>query len=219
MFGTYVRKGELIVYPFFEYYRDKDFEYKPEEFGFVGDLDYRGRYRASEGLLFLGYGLTENLAFELEAAVIDASLEKSPDDRSSLPAKIQESGLGDVEAQLRWRWRKENERRPELFSYFEAVFPHNKDKLLIGTPGWEFKLGTGLVRGPELGRGPSPGALRVADLSVARARHRRRPFLRSASPGRGARRDVPEDAVGSSRGRPRRNRPHRPFRLLQRDPS
>ena len=24
MFGTYVRKGELIVYPFYEYYRDDD---------------------------------------------------------------------------------------------------------------------------------------------------------------------------------------------------
>ena len=33
MFGTYVRKNELIVYPFFEYYRDSDFEYKPEELG------------------------------------------------------------------------------------------------------------------------------------------------------------------------------------------
>ena len=31
LFGTYVRRGELIVYPFFEHYRDGNLEYKPEE--------------------------------------------------------------------------------------------------------------------------------------------------------------------------------------------
>ena len=51
MFGTYVRRGELLVYPFFEYYRDDDFEYKPSELGAPGEEDYRGRYRAKEGLL------------------------------------------------------------------------------------------------------------------------------------------------------------------------
>lgn len=51
MFGTYIRQGELIVYPFFEGYVDDNLEYKPEEFGYPGDVDFRGRYRASEGLL------------------------------------------------------------------------------------------------------------------------------------------------------------------------
>jgi len=147
MFGTYIRRGELIVYPFFEYYRDDDFEYKPSELGYPGEEDLRGRYRASEGLLFLGYGLTDDLAVELEAAVIEASLEKSPEDLSPMPGRIEESGLGDVEAQLRWRWRRESETRPELFTYFETVFPHSGEKALIGTPGWEMKLGTGLVKG------------------------------------------------------------------------
>jgi len=55
--------------------------------------------------------------------------------------------LGDVEGQLRWRWKRENESRPELFSYFEFVIPHNEEKVLIGTPGWELKFGTGLTRG------------------------------------------------------------------------
>jgi len=151
MFGTYIRRGELIVYPFFEYYRDKDLEYKPEEFGFVGEEDFRGRYRAREGLFFLAYGLSDNFAVEVEGAVIRASFEKSPADPSALPARIEESGLGDVEGQLRWRWRKEDERRPELFSYAEVVFPHHKDKLLIGTPGWEAKLGMGLIRGFKWG--------------------------------------------------------------------
>lgn len=147
MFGTYARAGELIVYPFFEYYRDKDLEYKPSELGFAGEQDFRGRYRASEGLLFLGYGLTDDLVIELEAAVIRASFRKAERDSSSLPPELKESGLGDVEGQLRWRWRRESERRPELFSYFEAVVPHAGDKPLIGTPDWELKLGTGLTRG------------------------------------------------------------------------
>jgi hypothetical protein len=64
-----------------------------------------------------------------------------------MPARIEESGLGDVEGQLRWRWNGETERRPELFSYFETVFPLQKGKRLIGTQAWEFKLGTGVVRG------------------------------------------------------------------------
>jgi hypothetical protein len=146
-FGVYVREGELLVYPFFEYYRDKDMEYKPSEFGFGVDQDYRGRYRASEGLVFVAYGFTEWLAAELEAAVIDATLETAPEDRSGIPARIHESGLGDVEGELRARWVRENERLPEVFSFFEAVAPFQKDKKLIGTQDWELKLGSGLTKG------------------------------------------------------------------------
>ena len=36
---------------------------------------------------------------------------------------------------------------PEVFSYFETVFPLQKRKRLIGTQDWEFKLGTGVIRG------------------------------------------------------------------------
>jgi hypothetical protein len=146
-FGVFVRDGELIVYPFFEYYRDKDAEYKPSEFGFGGDQDYRGRYRASEGLLFVAYGLSDWLAVELEAAVIDATLDTAPEDRSGIPARIHESGLGDVEGELRARWVRESERRPEVFSFFEAVAPFQRDKKLIGTQDWELKLGSGLTKG------------------------------------------------------------------------
>jgi hypothetical protein len=42
MFGTYIRKGELLIYPFFEYYRDHNFEYKPAELGYGLDRDFRG---------------------------------------------------------------------------------------------------------------------------------------------------------------------------------
>jgi hypothetical protein len=152
MFGTYLSAGELLVYPFFEYYRDGNYEYESAELGFGTDrTELRGRYRASEGLLFLGYGLSQNVAVEVEAAVISASLEKSALDGSSLPARLKQSGLGDVEAQLRWRYNRESDSRPEVFSYFETVFPFQKDKLLIGTPEWEFKFGTGVIRGLSVG--------------------------------------------------------------------
>lgn len=168
IFGTYVRRGELIVYPFYEYYRDRNFEYKPEEFGFAGGTDFRGRYRANEGLLFLAYGLSENLAVEFEAATISASFDKSTADTSLLPARIKESGLGDVEAQIRWRWRKETERRPEFFSYAEVVFPHHKDKHLIGTPGWEVNVGSGVTRGFKWGTMTFRGAVGYSEASSSK---------------------------------------------------
>lgn len=151
MFGTFINKGELIVYPFFEAYVDDDFEYKPAELGSAGDVDYRGRYRAKEGLVLVAYGVTDRLAIEFEIAGISAALDKSPNDTSSLPARIEESGLGDVEGQVRWRWNRESATRPEFFSFTEFVVPHAKDQPLIGTPGVEIKFGTGLVRGYSWG--------------------------------------------------------------------
>lgn len=148
MFGTYINRGELLVYPFFEYYLDDDIEYSPQELGYGLDEDFRGKYRASEYLLFLAYGFTDWLAVELEAALyIDARLETSPDDPTGVPAVIEESGTGDVEGQIRVRIAHETESRPEFFSYFEAVSPQQEDKVLIGTPDWEYKLGFGVVRG------------------------------------------------------------------------
>lgn len=147
MFGTYIRQGEFLLYPFVEYYRDSDAEYSPAELGYGADVDYRGNYRATEGLIFIGYGISDRLAFEFEAAVISARLDKSPDDTTAVPSRIEESGIGDVEGQLRWRWNRETESRPEFFSYFETVLPIQKKKKLIGTPDWELKFGTGLVRG------------------------------------------------------------------------
>jgi hypothetical protein len=147
MFGTYIQKGELIVYPFYEYYSDHNAEYKPAELGHGLEQDFRGRYRAHEGLIFLGYGITDRLSVEMEAAFISADLFKSKNDPSSLPAKFHESGLGDVEGQVRYRWVKETLRHPELYSYFETVLPLQKNKKLIGTQDWEFKLGTGIIKG------------------------------------------------------------------------
>ena len=167
MFGTYIRQGELIIYPFYEYYKDDDIEYSPDEFGIPGTTDFRGRYRAHEGLVFLGYGLTENLAFELEAAGISAEFEKSPDDPTAVPEMLKESGLGDVEAQLRWRWKQETASRPEFFNYFEVVFPTQKDKFLIGTRDWELKAGIGLIKGFSWGTLTLRGAVEYAAESTS----------------------------------------------------
>jgi hypothetical protein len=147
MFGTYIQKGEFIIYPFYEYYYDQDAEYKPEELGYDLNQDFQEKFRAHEGLIFFGYGITDRIAVEVEAAVISATQYKSKNDPSDMPDKIKESGLGDVESQLRWRWSEETKSRPEFFSYFETVFPLQKDKKIIGTQDWEFKLGTGAVKG------------------------------------------------------------------------
>ena len=151
MFGTYIRRGELIVYPYWEYYRDDNREYKPAELGFAGEQDFRGRYRASEGLFFVAYGITGDLAFQAEVAGIRASLDKAPADPSGLPSRLRESGLASFETQLRWRMSKESDRRPELWGYLDVVYPTNKREPLIGTGGWEVELGTGLTRGFKWG--------------------------------------------------------------------
>lgn len=151
MFGTFVQRGELLVYPFYEYYRDNDLQYSPNEFGASGTQDFEGRYRAHEGLLFLAYGITDRLAIEMEAAYISATFDKDPADGTGTPPRIEESGLGDVEGQIRYRWLLEDATRPELFSYFEAVGPHDKSERLIGTEDWELKLGSGVTRGYGFG--------------------------------------------------------------------
>jgi hypothetical protein len=151
MFGTYIQKGQLVVYPFFEYYHDTNAEYAPVELGHKLDQDFRGKYQASEELIFLAYGVNDWLAFEMEAAIIQARLEKSSQDPSTLPSEVEESGLGDVEGQLRWRWAPETQGRPEFFSYFETVIPTQDEGSLIGTTDWEFKLGAGATRGYKWG--------------------------------------------------------------------
>jgi len=152
MFGTYIRAGEFLLYPFFEYYLDHDAEYTPDELGYGLDQDFRGQARASEYLVFLACGITDWLAVEFEMALYtSARLETAPEDPTATPDVIQESGTGDVEGQLRVRLAHETDSRPEFFSYFELVSPQQTDKVLIGTPDWEYKLGFGAVRGYSFG--------------------------------------------------------------------
>lgn len=151
MFGTYINKGEFLVYPFYEYYYDKNTEYAPNELGGQSDTDYRGKFTGHEALIFLGYGITDRLAIEFEAAYMSARLKRSSEDPEGPDDVIEESGIGDIESQIRWRWNKETIKSPEFFSYFETVFPFQEDKLLIGTQAWEFKLGSGMVKGFKWG--------------------------------------------------------------------
>jgi hypothetical protein len=151
-FGTYVEPGEILVYPFYEYTRTPVFEYHPSELGSVGGKDFNGKLVEREALLYLAYGISDRLAVELEGALYaKTTFEKAPDDPSDLPARFSESGLGDVEGQLRWRWREETASRPELYSFLEVVFPLQRDKVLIGTQDWEGALGFGLLRGYRWG--------------------------------------------------------------------
>ncbi len=158
-FASYVQKRQLIIYPFYEYYHDSDYEYSPNELGQPLDQDFRGSYKANEVLLFLAYGVTERLALEFEMAYIDAELEKSSADPTNLPATISESGIGDVEGQIRYRWALETPTRPEIFSYFETVGPTADEGSLIGTTDWEFKLGFGVMRGYSWGTVTGRGAV------------------------------------------------------------
>lgn len=152
LFGTYVRGGELLVYPFYEYTKNKDQEYKPSELGFAGEQDYRGENTEHEALIFLSYGISENVALELESALwTTVTQHKAPDDTSAVPVKMKESGFGDTQAELRWRWWKEDAHRPELWSYLEITFPFQRSRRLIGTQDWEIIQGIGLTRGFRFG--------------------------------------------------------------------
>jgi len=152
LFGTYIQKGEWLVYPFFEYTRTSDFEYHPSELGFVGDTDYFGKLTEYEYLLFVSYGFNDGFSFELEGAVhTSATLDKAPEDTSAMPDPLEESGVGDIQAELRWRWSAEGAKRPEMFSWFEVVFPNQNDNVLIGTQDWEYSLGFGVVKGHHWG--------------------------------------------------------------------
>ncbi|TAL35007.1 MAG: hypothetical protein EPN93_11175 [Spirochaetes bacterium] len=148
MFGSYIRRGDFLFYPFYEYYYDKKTEYAPEDFGYTGSKTYKAKSWAHEGLIYVAYGFTDWLMVEMEAAVISQRQYKSDRDISAMPDSIRESGIGDVEGQVRWRWFGETDVRPELFSYVETVGPTQKSgDVLIGTPDWEFKFGAGVIKG------------------------------------------------------------------------
>ena len=148
LFGTYIEKGQFLVYPFYEYTYNSGEEYKPDEFGYAGGQDYSGTTKEHEVLLFLSYGLTDWLSLELEGALYTKkTLEKDNKDTSLLPDEIDESGLGDVESQIRWRWNRETENMPEFFNFFGVAFPFQENKDLIGTQDWEFWLGAGVIKG------------------------------------------------------------------------
>jgi len=149
LFGTYVSKGQWLIYPFYEYEFKSNEEYHGSELGFTGEKDFLGESTVHEVGLFFGYGLTDDLALELEGILYeDATLERAPEDTTTgMPDQLEESGFGSVEAQLRWRFFRETERLPEWFCNFEVGFPFQKDKVLIGESDWEFAVDLGAVKG------------------------------------------------------------------------
>jgi hypothetical protein len=148
LFGTYVREGEWLVYPFYEYEKTSKEEYHPSELGFAGDEDFLGELTTHEFDLFIGYGLTERIALELEAQLYTtAHFKKAPDDPSAVPQRIDESGIGEIESQIRYRWNSETETRPEFFSFLEIAYPLQESKVLIGVQDWQGELGFGAIKG------------------------------------------------------------------------
>lgn len=147
MFGTYIGKGQLFVYPFYERYVDVNAEYQPDEFGYGSAQEHRAKFSANEGILFLGYGLSDRIVIEFEGAFISAQQEKSAADTTAMPEDIEETGIGDVQTQINWLMSKETESRPAFFSFMEIVYPLQKQRRLIGTQDWEIKTGFGIVRG------------------------------------------------------------------------
>ena len=146
IFGTYIGQHELLIYPFFEYARDHNREYNPSQFGLPLSADFRGKFHSTAEQIFIGYGVSDWLALELEVAHISATLEKSPADPVT-PSKITESGVTDFEAQIRARVRRESSRGPEVFAYGDVTFPSNKSKVLIGDKDWDFRPGFGVTKG------------------------------------------------------------------------
>ena len=147
MFGTYIERGQLILFPFVAYARDHDREYNPSRLGLGLDQDFRGHFASTEIQLFAAYGVTDWLALEVEASRIRATFDKSPNDPSALPARTVESGLADFEGHLRVRVVRETNGRPEVFGFVEITAPSQKGTLFIGDKEWDFRPGLGVVRG------------------------------------------------------------------------
>lgn len=148
LFGTYVREKEFLLYVFYEYNINHDAEYQPSELGFSGDEDFTARRVEHEALVFIAYGFAPDWMVEFESALYTrVTQEKSADDTSAMPNSLTESGLGDTEGQLRWRFLHETETLPEFIAFLEVVFPLQRNKVLIGTQDWEFEAGVFITKG------------------------------------------------------------------------
>jgi len=153
LLATYIRPKEFIFYPFYEYTRTSNYEYKASDLGLVGDVDYLGKKVDQEYLVYLGYAWNDSWMFEFESALhAKAKFTKADNDPvAAVPREIRESGLGDTEMQVRWRYAKETETRPEITYIFQTEFPLQKKKKILGTQAWGFGAGVVLTKGYSFG--------------------------------------------------------------------
>jgi len=113
---------------------------------------FRAKKEEHEFLIFASYAFTDSLMIELESALYTyASQSRASGDTSGMPRTFSESGVGDTEGQIRYRWFEETEVRPELLSYVGVVFPLQRNKKLIGTQDWEFSAGVNITKGFPFG--------------------------------------------------------------------
>ena len=152
VFSTYLPPHRWLVLPSVAYTSDHNLEYRPASLGFGSQQeDLRGKFHSSEAQLFVAYGVTDWLAFEVEASYIDARFTKSASDTSAPPAQIAEWGVADYAAQARLRIARERGRRPEIFAALEVTPPTQRTKRLIGDGQWNVKGEIGVARGFAFG--------------------------------------------------------------------
>lgn len=155
LLGTYIREKEFLFYPIYEYTRSRNFEYSPKDFGLRGfreDDEFFGKAVEREVLVFFAYAFNDSLAIELESALHSSvDFRKAANDNTAVPDRLRESGLGDTEANIRWRYSKETATRPEVTFFLGVGFPLQKDKRLLGTQDWEFAPGVVLTKGFSFG--------------------------------------------------------------------
>ena len=151
MIETYVQPGQFLIYPFYAYSWDHNFEYQPSMFGIALDQDFEGTYRTNEVQLFLAYGVTDWLALELEGSQIAADFTKDPSDASGTPNSLRETGTADIAGQIRLRLAPERGGRPEYFAAVELLPPQHSGSVLIGDAQWDVKGEIGATRGYHWG--------------------------------------------------------------------
>ncbi len=153
LLATYIKPREFIFYPFYEYTKTSNYEYMASDLGYTGFVDYLGKKVDHEYLVFLSYAWNDSWMFEFESALhAKVKFEKAANDPvTAVPREIRESGLGDTEMQVRWRYSKETETRPEVTLMFQAEFPLQRKKKLLGTQAWGFGTGFVLTKGYSFG--------------------------------------------------------------------
>ena len=117
LFGTYVRGGEWLVYPFYEYVRDEE-DYNGEDLGTSDDdEDFVGKLDIHQALFWVSYGITDDVAIELEPVLYEKHIlyRASNDTSSGIPDHVDESKTFlSLEGRVIWRALREPATRQEL---------------------------------------------------------------------------------------------------------